>query len=60
MAALLASVGLSTPASGAAANTTVTIKVANCEGCQVFPSSILAAHPDDVWVGNGKRSRTVR
>ena len=33
------------PASGAAASTTVTIKIANCEGCKVFPISIMAADP---------------
>ena len=37
------------------ANTAVTIKVANCDGCKVFPSSIMAADPDDAWIGNGKK-----
>ena len=56
MAALLACVGLApSSASGAAANTTVTVKVANCEGCTIFPSSIMAADPDDTWIGNGKK-----
>jgi hypothetical protein len=37
------------------ANTAVTVKIANCDGCKVFPSSIMAADPDDTWIGNGRK-----
>ena len=57
VAAASASSAQAHPATAKAANTTVTIKVANCEGCQVYVSSVMAADYEDVWEGPGKSVR---
>jgi len=56
-AAASASSAQAHPATAKAANTTVTIKVANCEGCQVYVSSVMAADYEDVWEGPDKSVR---
>ncbi len=57
VAAASASSAQAHPATAKAANTTVTIKVANCEGCQVYVSSVMAADYEDVWEGPDKSVR---
>ena len=58
-AALVAAVGLvaaSAPASNAAAaNTTLTLKIANCEGCVIGLTSVMAADYEDLWSSKEKK-----
>lgn len=56
-AALVAAVGLvaTAPASNAAANTTLTLQIANCEGCVIGLTSVMAADYEDLWSSPEKK-----
>ena len=56
-AALVAAVGLvaAAPASNAAANTTLTLQIANCEGCVIGLTSVMAADYEDLWSSPEKK-----
>ena len=59
--ALIAAIGLvaaSTPAaSAAAASTTLTLKIASCEGCVIGLTSVMAADYEDLWSSKEKKVR---